>query len=67
LEKFWKVIIEIFWIIKKILIQLIKKKGMDVVKRIEAVKTKRRHAPIKNVIIADSGSISVDVPFIVPE
>jgi peptidyl-prolyl cis-trans isomerase B (cyclophilin B) len=40
---------------------------MDVVKRIEAVKTNGRDAPVKEVIIADSGSISVDVPFTVPK
>jgi len=36
---------------------------MDVVKKIEATKTNSRDQPLKEVKIADSGSIAVDTPF----
>lgn len=41
--------------------------GMDVIKKIEGTKTNGRDAPLKDVIIADSGSIAVDTPFVVPK
>ena len=36
---------------------------MDVVKKIESTKTNGRDQPTKEVIIADCGTIDVDVPF----
>lgn len=38
-------------------------KGMNVVRKIEAVSTDSRDKPSKDVVIADSGSIPVSEPF----
>lgn len=38
-------------------------KGMDVVRKIEATQTDGRDKPVKDVVIADSGSLPVDAPF----
>ncbi|XP_067133078.1 peptidyl-prolyl cis-trans isomerase B [Centruroides vittatus] len=38
-------------------------KGMDVVRKIESTKTDGRDKPVKDVIIADSGTIAVEKPF----
>jgi len=37
--------------------------GMDVIRKIEAVKTNRRDRPMKDVKISDSGSLPLDKPF----
>jgi peptidyl-prolyl cis-trans isomerase B (cyclophilin B) len=39
--------------------------GMDVVRKIEAGATDNRDKPVKDVVIADSGSLAVDTPFAV--
>lgn len=38
-------------------------KGMDIVRKIEATKTDGRDKPVKDVVIADSGTITVEKPF----
>lgn len=37
--------------------------GMDVIKKIEGIKTDNRDKPLKDVVIADCGSETVDEPF----
>jgi peptidyl-prolyl cis-trans isomerase B (cyclophilin B) len=37
--------------------------GMDVVRKIEATKTKPGDRPEKDVVIADSGELPMDAPF----
>ncbi|WP_395241663.1 peptidylprolyl isomerase, partial [Salmonella sp. s51933] len=41
--------------------------GMDVVKKIEKIPTGEKDLPLKDVIIADCGSLPVPAPFIVPK
>jgi peptidyl-prolyl cis-trans isomerase B (cyclophilin B) len=36
---------------------------MDVVKKIESTKTNGRDQPVKDVVIADCGTIEVETPF----
>lgn len=38
-------------------------KGMDVIRKIESMKTDGRDRPVKDVVIADAGAETVDVPF----
>lgn len=38
-------------------------KGMDIIRKIEAGKTDGRDRPVKDVVIADAGAESVEVPF----
>lgn len=38
-------------------------KGMDIIRKIESMKTDGRDRPIKDVVIADSGAETVEVPF----
>lgn len=38
-------------------------KGMDVVRKIEATSTDGRDKPVKDVVIADSGTLPVESPF----
>ena len=51
---------QIFFILKSIYFNL----GMNVVNEIEKTRTGRNNRPIKSVIIANSGSISVENPFL---
>lgn len=38
-------------------------KGMDIIRKIENMKTDGRDRPVKDVVIADSGAESIQVPF----
>lgn len=38
-------------------------KGMDIIRKIEAGKTDGRDRPVKDVVIADAGAETVEVPF----
>lgn len=37
--------------------------GMDIMRKIEKLKTDRRDKPLKDVVIADSGALELDAPF----
>jgi peptidyl-prolyl cis-trans isomerase B (cyclophilin B) len=39
--------------------------GMEVIKKVESLKTDNRDAPLSEVVIVDSGSLTVDQPFMV--